>query len=156
MAGQVKSLYAALIAAVLLAAVMPPPAAALGCGTVISYLSPCLPYVTGRGPIGKCCNGVKGLYAAAKTTTDRQTVCTCLKNIGSSTGGVNYNKAAGLPIRCGVNLPYKISPSTNCKSSFIEIDWFGDSVNGAGLTEFARRKRAADTEVGFVCRSSEP
>lgn len=88
--------------------------AAIGCGTVVSSLKPCLPYVTGKGPLGSCCGGVKGLYSAAKTTADRQSVCTCLKSLAGSYTGVNLGKAAGLPGQCGVSIPYKISPSTDC------------------------------------------
>ncbi|KAL0310075.1 UNVERIFIED_CONTAM: Non-specific lipid-transfer protein 2 [Sesamum calycinum] len=115
MASMIKASCVALIAAVLVMAVVPRPAeAALGCGTVISYLSPCLRYVTDQGPLGGCCGGVKGLYGAAKTTPDRQTACNCLKSLASSYKRVNLSKAAGLPKQCGVNIPYKISPSTDC------------------------------------------
>ncbi|KAI3470180.1 hypothetical protein Pfo_026843 [Paulownia fortunei] len=109
-----KAMCMVLIAAVLIVAVAPPGEAAIGCGTVVSYLNPCLPYVTGKGPLGSCCRGVKGLYAAAKTTRDRQSVCNCLKSLAGSYSGVNLSKAAGLPGQCGVSIPYKISPSTDC------------------------------------------
>ncbi|KAL7145544.1 hypothetical protein ABFS83_07G091400 [Erythranthe nasuta] len=92
-------------------AVVPRGEAAIGCGTVVSYMKPCLPYVTGSGPLGGCCDGIKGLNSAAKTTPDRQSVCGCLKSLA---GGVNLGKAAALPGQCGVNIPYKISPSTDC------------------------------------------
>ncbi|KAL3615782.1 lipid-transfer protein [Castilleja foliolosa] len=115
MAALVKSICVALIAAVLVAAIVPPADAALSCGSVISYLGPCLPYVTNRGALGSCCGGVKGLYGAARTTADRQAVCGCLKSLAGSYGrGINLSKAAGLPKTCGVNVPYKISPSTDC------------------------------------------
>ncbi|KAG6395483.1 hypothetical protein SASPL_146128 [Salvia splendens] len=114
MAGVMKFLCSVLIAAALIAAIAPPSEAAISCGTVISYLQACLPYVTNRGPLGRCCGGVKGLYGAAKTTPDRQAVCTCLKSLAGSTSGVNFGKAAGLPSQCGVSIPYKISPSTDC------------------------------------------
>ncbi|CAA0836206.1 Non-specific lipid-transfer protein 10 [Striga hermonthica] len=115
MAGQVKSLYATLIAAVLLAVVMSPPAeAVVSCGTVASNLTPCIPYVTRGGALGGCCNGVKRLYGAATTTADRQTVCRCLKNLANAYRGVDLGKAAKLPSQCGVNVAYKISPSTDC------------------------------------------
>ncbi|KAK4381724.1 Non-specific lipid-transfer protein 2 [Sesamum angolense] len=61
-----------------------------------------------------CCSGVKGLYGAAKTTPDRQSVCSCLKSLAGSYKDVDLSKAAGLPVQCGVNIPYKISPSTDC------------------------------------------
>ncbi|KAL1535362.1 Non-specific lipid-transfer protein 2 [Salvia divinorum] len=113
MAGVMKLMCSVLIAAALIAAIAPP-SEALGCGEVVSYLGPCIPYVTNRGALGACCGGVKGLYSAAKTTQDRQTVCICLKSLARSYRGVNFGKAAGLPGKCGVSVPYKISPSTDC------------------------------------------
>lgn len=121
MAAFTKAMCLVFIAAVLVASVAPPAEAAIGCGTVISYLAPCLPYVTNRGPLGGCCGGVKGLYGAAKTTPDRQAVCGCLKSLAASYGGVNLGKAAGLPKQCGVNIPYKISPSTDCSKYVLSL-----------------------------------
>ncbi|XP_073063060.1 non-specific lipid-transfer protein 2-like [Primulina eburnea] len=86
---------------------------ALGCGNVVSYLNGCIPYVTGQGPLGGCCGGVKGLYSAAKTPADRRTVCTCLKSVANAYAPY-IGKAASLPKLCGVSIPYKISPSTDC------------------------------------------
>ncbi|KAH6769358.1 hypothetical protein C2S51_014694 [Perilla frutescens var. frutescens] len=114
MAAMTKAMCVALIAAVLVASIAPPAEAAIGCGQVASYLSSCLAYVTNRGPLGRCCGGVKGLYGAAKSTPDRQAVCGCLKNLAGSNSGINYGKAAALPKQCGVNIPYQISPSTDC------------------------------------------
>ncbi|KAI3470185.1 hypothetical protein Pfo_026848 [Paulownia fortunei] len=114
MVGMMKPKCMFLIAAVLIMAVAPQGEAAIGCGTVVSYLNPCLPYVTGKGPLGSCCGGIKGLFAAAKTTPDRQSVCSCLKSVAGSYSGVNLSKAAGIPGQCGINIPYKISPSTDC------------------------------------------
>ncbi|KAF3627086.1 Non-specific lipid-transfer protein 1 [Capsicum annuum] len=94
--------------------VVAPHAEALTCGQVQSRMTPCLPYLTGSGPLGRCCGGVKGLLGAAKTPADRKTVCTCLKSAAGSIGGINVRKAAGLPNMCGVNIPYQISPSTDC------------------------------------------
>lgn len=109
-----KAMCILLIAAVLVAALPPPTEAAIGCSQVISYLGPCLPYVTNRGPLGGCCGGVKRLYGAAKTTPDRRSICDCLKSLAASYSGVNFGKAAGLPKQCAVSIPYKISPSTDC------------------------------------------
>ncbi|KAH6809231.1 hypothetical protein C2S51_027014 [Perilla frutescens var. frutescens] len=114
MAAITKAMSMLLIAAVMMMAVAPPSEAGIGCGTVVSYLNSCIPYVTDKGPLGSCCGGVKGLYSAAKTTADRQSVCGCLKSLAGSYSGLNYGKAAGLPGQCGVNIPYKISPSTDC------------------------------------------
>ncbi|KAG6393656.1 hypothetical protein SASPL_147901 [Salvia splendens] len=114
MAGVMNLMCSVLIVAALIAAIAPQSEAVIGCGQVVSYLNPCLPYVTNRGPLGGCCGGVKGLYSAAKTTPDRKSVCNCLKSLAGSYGGVNLGKAASLPGQCGVRIPYKISPSTDC------------------------------------------
>ncbi|GFQ08746.1 non-specific lipid-transfer protein 2 [Phtheirospermum japonicum] len=113
-----KAMCSILISAMLVMAAVPH-GEAIGCGTVVSYLNPCIPYLTGKGPIGSCCSGVKSLNSAAKTTPDRQSVCSCLKSIAGSYS-VNLGKASGLPGQCGVSIPYKISPSTDC-SKYVNI-----------------------------------
>ncbi|KAG6424015.1 hypothetical protein SASPL_114424 [Salvia splendens] len=87
MGGVMKLIGTVLIAAALIAAIATPSEAAIGCSKVVSYLNPCLPYVTGQGPLGGCCGGIQG---------------------------INASKAACLPAQCGINIPYKISPSTDC------------------------------------------
>ncbi|KAL5550624.1 hypothetical protein UlMin_000800 [Ulmus minor] len=89
--------------------------AAISCGQVSSALEPCTNYLRNGGVVpAACCNGVKSLNGAAKTTPDRQATCRCLQSAASSIRGLNLNLAGGLPGQCGVNIPYKISPSTNC------------------------------------------
>ncbi|XP_030466791.1 non-specific lipid-transfer protein 1-like [Syzygium oleosum] len=92
--------------------------AAVTCGQVSSSLAPCIPYArSGRGAVpAACCNGIRSLNNAAKTTADRQATCRCLKSAASSISGFNYGVVAGIPGKCGVSIPYKISPSTNCNS----------------------------------------
>ncbi|TKY63607.1 Non-specific lipid-transfer protein 1 [Spatholobus suberectus] len=89
--------------------------AAITCGQVTSALVPCVDYLQKGGPppVG-CCNGVRSLNSAAKTTADRQAACNCLKQAAGAISGFNANNAATLPGKCGVNIPYKISTSTNC------------------------------------------
>ncbi|XWS22083.1 hypothetical protein CRYUN_Cryun29cG0003900 [Craigia yunnanensis] len=91
---------------------------AITCDQVISTLSSCLPFlISGGGAVpGPCCSGIKTLYAAAQTTSDRQTVCNCIKSVAAAVSGINYGVASGLPGKCGVSIPYKISPSIDCKS----------------------------------------
>ncbi|XP_062094570.1 non-specific lipid-transfer protein 1-like [Humulus lupulus] len=94
-----------------------PAMAAITCGQVTSSLAPCIPYARSGGTITPgCCNGIKALNNAAKTTADRQTACKCLQSAANSIKGLNFNLIAGIPGKCGVNIPYKISPSTNCNS----------------------------------------
>ena len=103
--------------AVLAAVVGAPLAEAITCGQVSSSLAPCINYLKAGGVVpAACCNGVRSLNSAAKTTADRQAACNCLKTASGSIKGINLNLAAGLPGKCGVSVPYKISPSTNCKS----------------------------------------
>ncbi|CAN1277178.1 Non-specific lipid-transfer protein [Linum perenne] len=91
---------------------------ALTCGQVTSGLAPCVGYLRGRrGAVTPgCCNGMKGLIAEARTTADRRQACNCLKSAAGAVPGLNPSLAAGLPGKCGVNIPYKISISTNCNS----------------------------------------
>ncbi|KAL6146327.1 hypothetical protein ACLB2K_057008 [Fragaria x ananassa] len=92
-----------------------PIAQAITCGQVASSISPCVNYVKSGGAVpAACCNGIRSLNSAAKTTADRQTTCNCLKQASGAIKGLNPNLAAGLPGKCGVNVPYKISTSTNC------------------------------------------
>ncbi|KAA8517651.1 hypothetical protein F0562_015125 [Nyssa sinensis] len=89
--------------------------AAISCGTVTTKLAPCLGYLRNGGTVpANCCNGVKALNNLAKTTPDRQAACNCLKSASGSISGLNLSNAASLPGKCGVNIPYKISPSTDC------------------------------------------
>ncbi|GMI93082.1 ARABIDOPSIS THALIANA LIPID TRANSFER PROTEIN 1, lipid transfer protein 1, LIPID TRANSFER PROTEIN 1 [Hibiscus trionum] len=88
------------------------------CSAVTSSLSPCIAYLRSSG--GKvptaCCNGVRNLNNAAQSTPDRQAACNCIKSASGSIPGINYGLASSLPGMCGVSIPYKISPSTDCKS----------------------------------------
>ncbi|XWS13056.1 hypothetical protein CRYUN_Cryun36dG0004600 [Craigia yunnanensis] len=88
------------------------------CGQVTSNLAPCIGYLRGSSAAvpGNCCNGIRSLNSAAQTTPDRQAACNCLKSAAGSISGINFGLASGLPGKCGVSIPYKISPSTDCKS----------------------------------------
>ncbi|KAK8519398.1 hypothetical protein V6N13_133322 [Hibiscus sabdariffa] len=87
------------------------------CGRVTSSLAPCIPYLRNGGAVPEgCCSGIKSLNAAAQTTPDRQAACNCLKSAAGSMSGINYGLASGLPGKCGVSIPYQISPNTDCKS----------------------------------------
>ena len=115
MAGSAALVKLVCVAVVAMAVVGPAAVEAITCGQVASGISSCLNYLKTGGAVPQaCCNGVKGLNAAAKTTADRQAVCNCLKSAAGSIKGLNLNLAAGLPGKCGVSVPYKISPSTDC------------------------------------------
>ncbi|KAL6906006.1 hypothetical protein ACP4OV_003607 [Aristida adscensionis] len=112
MAGAAQQLVlVALVAALLVGA-----EAAIGCGQVNSAIGPCIAYArgAGSGPSPACCSGVRGLSAAAKSTADRRAACNCLKSGAAKISGLNAAKAASIPSKCGVSLPYSISASIDC------------------------------------------
>ncbi|CAH2056657.1 unnamed protein product [Thlaspi arvense] len=90
--------------------------AAIGCGQVVGSLSQCLNYLRGGATAvpPACCSGVRSLNSMATTRADRQVVCNCLKSAASSVPASGLSKAAGIPGKCGVSIPYKISPSIDC------------------------------------------
>ncbi|XP_030479883.2 non-specific lipid-transfer protein 1-like [Cannabis sativa] len=101
----------------LLLVVAMPLSHALTCGQVATGIKPCINYLkTGGALPPQCCDGIRSLNNEAKTTVDRKAVCNCLKSAAKSITGINLNIAAGLPGKCGVNVPYKISPSTDCNN----------------------------------------
>ena len=87
--------------------------AAISCGQVTSALSPCISYARGNGasPSAACCSGVRSLASSARSTADKQAACKCIK---SAAAGLNAGKAAGIPTKCGVSVPYAISSSVDC------------------------------------------
>lgn len=85
------------------------------CGKVTTTLAPCFEYVLGGGAVpGNCCTGIKSLYKAASTTADRRNVCVCLKSITSSASAAAVNNAKSLPGKCGISIPYEITPAIDC------------------------------------------
>ncbi|GAU29992.1 hypothetical protein TSUD_160760 [Trifolium subterraneum] len=94
--------------------------AALSCGQIQLAVAPCIGYLRNPGPSvpAPCCNGLRSLNNQAKSTPDRQSACRCLKSIILSLPGIDLSALAGVPAKCGINLPYKISPSINCNTYF--------------------------------------
>ncbi|KAL2500304.1 Non-specific lipid-transfer protein 6 [Forsythia ovata] len=89
--------------------------AAISCGTVANTLAPCLNYVLNGGVVPTdCCNGISSLYNTVETTPDRRAVCSCLKSVAGSASAATFNNAASLPNKCGISIPYKLSPSIDC------------------------------------------
>nr|QUV72332.1 nsLTP [Anacardium occidentale] len=99
--------------------VVAPVALAISCSQVSTALGPCIDYLKtdGKGaPPANCCSGVDNVNNAARSTKDRQDACRCLQTAAKGISGLNDKTAASLPSKCGVNIPYKISTSTNCNS----------------------------------------
>nr|ABG27011.1 lipid transfer protein-like protein 1 precursor [Secale cereale] len=101
----------AVVAAMLLVATD----AAITCGQVSSALSPCIPYARGNGanPSAACCSGVRRIAGAVQSTADKKTACNCIKR---AAGGLNAGKAADIPSKCSVSIPYAINPSVDCST----------------------------------------
>lgn len=118
MANTIMNKAACLVLIVAVAAVAAEAAAApkITCGNVMSTLAPCFEYVLGGGKVPEnCCKGVKALYKAASTSADRRSVCFCLKSVTTSASPAAVNNAKALPGKCGVSIPYVISPAIDCK-----------------------------------------
>ncbi|CAL0324628.1 unnamed protein product [Lupinus luteus] len=109
------SIKVACVVLMCMAVVAAPVAQAITCGEVAQNLSPCIGYVASGGAVPPaCCGGVKSLVSSAQSTSDKRTVCNCLKSAASTIPSYNDANAASLPGICGVNIPFKISISTNC------------------------------------------
>ncbi|KAI5391397.1 hypothetical protein KIW84_076267 [Lathyrus oleraceus] len=91
--------------------------AAISCGAVTGAIAPCFAYLKGApAPSLQCCAGVRRLNGSAQTIADRKAVCNCLKSGAGSVPGLKSGNVAALPGKCGVRLPFAISPSTNCNA----------------------------------------
>jgi len=86
------------------------------CRRVEAMLAPCAIFLQYGGPVPvRCCSAVRILKdAAAGDTLSGRYICNCLKVFAGAISGLNPNNAEALPGKCEVNMPYKISTSTNC------------------------------------------
>ena len=124
----VKVTWVVVVAMMCILVASPTGVEGLTCGDVTNNLMPCFGYLRGAPKLDpSCCAGVKKLNSAAKTTNDRRTACKCLVSASKSFTGINYGVVAGLPAKCGVSIPYKISPSTDC-SKYIYLFPFNFSL----------------------------
>ncbi|KAG8377121.1 hypothetical protein BUALT_Bualt09G0135500 [Buddleja alternifolia] len=88
--------------------------AAMTCGQMQTGLAPCLRFLQGRALVPQCCAGIRSVAAAARTPLDRRAACRCMVAAAKSFRGINLGSAAALPGKCGVRIPFKISPTTDC------------------------------------------
>ncbi|KAK1366365.1 Non-specific lipid-transfer protein [Heracleum sosnowskyi] len=90
---------------------------AITCPQVQKLLRTCVGYLKHGGNVEpSCCNGVKSLNNLAKKTPERRQACRCLKDGAAIIRNINYTNVALLPGKCGVRIPYRISPSLNCNT----------------------------------------
>ncbi|KAI4338934.1 hypothetical protein MLD38_023938 [Melastoma candidum] len=100
----------------IMAASAPEAESAVTCNLVTASVAPCLGYLRAGGRVSPaCCGGIRTLVRAARTTRDRQTACRCLKSASRLIKGLNLGRASSLSGRCHVRIPYRISPSVDCR-----------------------------------------
>ncbi|OMO88820.1 Plant lipid transfer protein/Par allergen [Corchorus olitorius] len=106
----------------------PKTTAALSCWDVQKLLSPCAIYIFSLGTKNedKCCDGVRNLNEMSLIPNDHRDACKCIKSqLGDFIRNRNRKDtdsrlikikslAKGFLGKCGVNVPYEISDSTNC------------------------------------------
>lgn len=116
----IKATCLVLIAAAVVAPLLVEAAAAaatpkISCGKVTSTLAPCFEFVLSGGAVPRnCCVGVQSLYKEASTPADRRNVCLCLKSITTSASPAAIKNAKSLPGKCGLSIPYEITPAIDC------------------------------------------
>lgn len=89
---------------------------------VVNSLRPCVIDIAyGESVSDTCCGGIKSLQHLAKTRAERTSICTCLEQFldGYPYTDDHVRLGAALPQKCGVNLPYMISPTMDCN----RYDW---------------------------------
>ncbi|KAK7294821.1 hypothetical protein RJT34_17718 [Clitoria ternatea] len=139
--GSVKKLACVVVACMVMLGGAPKMAQGITCGQVTGNLAPCLFYLLQGGSVSRvCCNGVRNVLGGATTTSDRQTVCSCLKTAAHNFG-ITGEYAHSLPSLCKVNVPYKISASTNCTSQIKDLAASGNSEGSRKVSQFYHRIR---------------
>ncbi|XP_060176361.1 non-specific lipid-transfer protein 2-like isoform X2 [Lycium barbarum] len=103
---------------VLCMVVVAPHAEAVTCDEIHVGAVGCLPYVQNRGPLEGCCGTIESLMKLLKTPQDRKIAGSCVKTALNTIEGIDFGKAAGLPGICGINVPFKGSPSVDCSKVF--------------------------------------
>ncbi|KAK4285591.1 hypothetical protein QN277_002271 [Acacia crassicarpa] len=115
MRSSVSGLVLALLVLVVVLSTSSSSEAAVSCSDVVKDLRPCVTYLSsGSGkPPQDCCAGAKSLAAAASNSADRKSACDCIKSAAKSLT-IKSDLAQALPSNCGINLPFAISPNTDC------------------------------------------
>ncbi|XP_074352780.1 non-specific lipid-transfer protein 1-like [Apium graveolens] len=89
---------------------------AINCVNLQNSLKKCVGYLKhgGRSVRGSCCNAVRSLNTKARSTADRRQACRCIKQAVSTFRRIISANVASLPGKCGLRIPYRISPSLDC------------------------------------------
>ncbi|RWR85089.1 non-specific lipid-transfer protein [Cinnamomum micranthum f. kanehirae] len=87
------------------------------CAQLQKQLNPCMDYLKDKsGDSRGCCSNVKILNAKYKTIAERQTACKCIVQEVHGAVGLDLNRLANLPTRCGVSIHgYRVRQNFDCK-----------------------------------------
>ncbi|KAK1258154.1 hypothetical protein QJS04_geneDACA021690 [Acorus gramineus] len=105
-----------LLVALAYAVIEPGRAQTISCSNVDSAIAPCAQYITGQAtaPSASCCNGVRSIHSAARTTQARRATCSCLRATAARYSNIKDQAAQVLAGRCGVSVGIPISRNTDC------------------------------------------
>ncbi|KAL3334100.1 hypothetical protein AABB24_030724, partial [Solanum stoloniferum] len=80
------------------------------CDTVNDSAIPCLNYVTYGGNVSEeCCKSFISCLNNATTISDRQIMCSCIKDLFFTATSILVKRTASIPEQCGIKFPFKIS-----------------------------------------------
>ncbi|KAL0363197.1 UNVERIFIED_CONTAM: Non-specific lipid-transfer protein 2A [Sesamum calycinum] len=106
--------WAAVVFLALISFCPPVPAEAISCTQALQFLMPCQSFLFGVGEISSsCCVGAQSLARATVSSTDRKTVCQCLKQVALSVR-INLDNAKQLPQLCKIDVPIPVQLNVNC------------------------------------------
>ncbi|CAJ2670778.1 unnamed protein product [Trifolium pratense] len=94
--------------------------ATVSCGNIQTTLIPCIGYIRNPGPSvpAPCCDAVKAVIDADHTQIDRQNTCRCLMSLAKRPG-TDFQVAASIPNKCGLNPPFVLTPDLDCNTPHI-------------------------------------
>ncbi|XP_058103595.1 non-specific lipid-transfer protein P5-like [Magnolia sinica] len=115
--------HLALSVAILMIVICTSAAELPSCQDMTVEVIPCVPYLRdlATNPSSDCCKGIADLKAMGVTVEDRRAICKCLQSQAKKVIGLDAGRVAGLPSKCGVDVP-PFSKNTDCnKISAVNI-----------------------------------
>ncbi|KAI4356141.1 hypothetical protein L6164_000188 [Bauhinia variegata] len=123
MAGPVMMKLTCLAVMVCLVLGLPMAESVITCTQTQSAVVPCLGYLKSGGATvpAPCCNAVRSLNNLAKTTPDWQAACRCIEAAVKAVPGIKPAALSAIPGKCGIHLPFQISPTMDCSKQALYI-----------------------------------
>ncbi|KAK2414900.1 non-specific lipid-transfer protein [Trifolium repens] len=84
-----------------------------------AFIPTCFPYLRNPDssipPPEPCCNALKDINNEIPDTDERRVACKCMQFVITITPGADLpDRAIALPGKCGVDLPFQLSPWEEC------------------------------------------